>query len=83
MENINAGMSLVVALGKAVQEFRENYGLSLTDLCLNLGMSYEHYLEFEDGNNYFDINDLDAIANALNTTVSNLFSLADEIRFKI
>lgn len=63
-----------VALGRAVRERRESQGLSQARLALMVGSSKSHIWRIETGRVSVGVDDLARIAEALDTSVSSLFT---------
>lgn len=78
MININIQQKL----GYAIKKLRKNNSISQEKFALSIGMDRTYFSSVESGKRNISIQNIEKIANGLDISISELFSLAENIKEK-
>lgn len=69
-------------LGYAIKKLRTNNSISQEKFALSIGMDRTYFSSVESGKRNISIQNIEKIANGLDISISELFSLAENIKEK-
>lgn len=69
-------------LGYAIKKLRKNNSISQEKFALSIGMDRTYFSSVESGKRNISIQNIEKIANGLDISISELFSLAENIKEK-
>ncbi len=71
--NGRIGYSIDLIVGKRIKKFRLDKGLTLTDLAVKLGVTYQQVQKYERGTNRISAGKLFIVTRALGCELDNLY----------